>query len=42
MITVEDFNSVVNRYGVNSYLHSVDTSLISEEYDFDKSIVYIY
>ena len=35
MITVEDFNSVLYEFGgCNSY-HCIDTSLISDEYDFD-------
>ena len=35
MITVEDFNSVLYEFGGCNCYHCVDTSLISEDYDFD-------
>ena len=35
MITVEDFNSVLQEYGSSNIYHCIDTSLISEDYDFD-------
>ena len=35
MITVEDFNSVLYEFGGCNCYHCIDTSLISEDYDFD-------
>lgn len=35
MITVEDFNSVLQEYGGSNIYHCIDTSLISEDYDYD-------
>ena len=35
MITVEDFNSVLYEYGGSNVYHCIDTSLISEDYDYD-------
>lgn len=35
MITVEDFNSVLQEYGSSNIYHCIDTSLISEDYDYD-------
>ena len=39
MITVEDANSAVFRDGMNSYIHEIDTSLISDSSDFS-DVVY--
>lgn len=35
MITVEDFNSVLREYGAINIYPTIDTGLISEEYDFE-------
>ena len=34
-LTVEDVNSILYEYGCVSVFHEIDTSLITDEYDFD-------
>ena len=38
MITVEDVNGSIYRDGANSYVHRIDTSLISDDSDFTNVI----